>query len=412
MIKMEILIMQTIKDVETRAPRGMSRSGMVLFSYGFRLFFLAAALWAIVSIGLWVAFLNDGVAVASDYGTLYWHAHEMLFGFAPAVLAGFLLTAIPNWTDRFPISGHPLAALFAVWCIGRIVMLFSGSIGLMAAVAIDSLFLPLMLALSAREVIAGRKWKDLKIIAGLAVLSAANVFFHLEVIGDANPALAIRLGLGAYVLLVTVVGGRILPSFTRNWINQRGRTDFPVAYNRFDAATIVVGAISLAAWAIAPESVATGFSAAVAAIMNGTRLFRWRGWTTWPEPILFVLHIAYGFVPLGFAAVVFGPMGLPQVAVLHLFAIGAMSTMMLAVMTRASRGHTGRKLKSSQVTNASYILLAAAALLRPIAELMPAFTTQILMASAAGWTVAFGLFALEHAPFLCRDRKPLAARKP
>lgn len=404
--------MQTIKNVETKAQRGMSRSGMVLFSYGFRPFFLAAALWAIASIGLWTTFLNGGVAVASDYGTLYWHAHEMLFGFAPAVLAGFLLTAIPNWTGRLPISGRPLAVLFAVWGIGRIAMLFSSSIGVTAAVFIDSLFLPLMLALSAREVVAGKKWKDLKVVAGLAVLSMANVFFHFEVIGGGNPEPAIRLGLGAYVLLVTIVAGRILPSFTRNWINQCGRTDFPVAYNRFDAATIVVGAVSLAAWTIAPESIATGLSAATATIMNGIRLVRWRGWTTWPEPILFVLHVAYGFVPLGFAAVAFGRMGLPQVAVLHLFAIGTMSMMMLAVMTRASRGHTGRKLKSSPVTNASYIVLAAVALLRPMAELMPAFTTQILMASAVGWTVAFGLFALEHTPFLCRDRKPLAARKP
>ncbi|MGG7582029.1 NnrS family protein [Rhizobium sp. Nf11,1] len=404
--------MQITKDAETRTPRGMSRSGMVLFSYGFRPFFLAAALWAIVSIGLWAAFLNYGVMVAGDYGTLYWHAHEMLFGFAPAVLAGFLLTAIPNWTGRLPIAGPPLVGLFAVWSIGRIAMLTSSGVWVTAAVFMDSLFLPLMLVLSAREVIAGRKWKDLKVVGGLAVLSFANIFFHFEVLAVGSPELGMRLGLGAYVLLVTIVGGRILPSFTRNWINQRGRTDFPVPYSRFDAATIIVGAVSLAAWAISPGSIATGLSAAAAAVMNGIRLIRWRGWTTWPEPILFVLHAAYGFIPLGFAAVAFGSVGLSQVAVLHLFAIGAMSMMMLAVMTRASRGHTGRKLKSSPTTNTSYVVLAVVALLRPAAELVPAFTMQLLTLSALGWSVAFGLFALEHAPFLCRNRKPLAARQP
>lgn len=404
--------MQITKDAETRTPRGMSRSGLVLFSYGFRPFFLAAALWAIVSIGLWVAFLNYGVPLAQDYGALYWHAHEMLFGFAPAVLAGFLLTAIPNWTGRLPIAGRPLMGLFAVWCIGRIAMLMGGGAWLTAAVFIDSLFLPLMLALSAREVIAGRKWKDLKVVAGLAILSVANIFYHFQVLGGGNPDLAIRLGLDAYVLLVTIVGGRILPSFTRNWINQRGRTDYPVPYNRFDTATIIAGAVALAAWTIWPDSIATGLLAAVAAAMNAIRLARWRGWVTWPEPILFVLHAAYGFVPLGFAAVAFGPIGLSQVAVLHIFAIGAMSMMMLAVMTRASRGHTGRQLKSSRVTSISYVVLAAVAVLRPLAELLPAVTTEILLLSAIGWTVAFGLFALEHAPFLCRDRKPLVATKP
>ncbi|ARQ14403.1 NnrS family protein (plasmid) [Rhizobium etli] len=403
--------MQITKDAETRTPRGMSRSGLVLFSYGFRPFFLAAALWAIVSIGLWAAFLNYGIPVASNYGALYWHAHEMLFGFAPAVLAGFLLTAIPNWTGRLPISGPPLAVLFAVWCAGRIAMLASSSIGVTAATAIDSLFLPLMLALCAREVVAGKKWKDLKVVAGLAVLSVANLCFHIQVIGGGNPELPIRLGLGAYVLLVTIVGGRILPSFTRNWINQRGRTDFPIPYNHFDTATIIAGAVSLASWAIWPDSIATGLLAAAAAAMNAIRLARWRGWVTWGEPILFVLHAAYGFVPLGFAAIAFGPIGLSQVAVLHIFAIGAMSMMMLAVMTRASRGHTGRQLKSSRVTNASYLVLAAVAVLRPLAELLPAATTEILLLSAVGWAVAFGLFALEHAPFLCRDRKPLVARK-
>ncbi|HWT57660.1 MAG TPA: NnrS family protein [Rhizobium sp.] len=404
--------MQSTRNVEARAPRGMSRSGTALFSYGFRPFFLAAAIWAIVGIGLWTAFLNYSVALASDYGTLYWHAHEMLFGFAPAVLAGFLLTAIPNWTGRLPISGPPLAALFAMWCAGRIAMLASSGIGVTAAAAIDCLFLPLMFGLCAREVVAGKKWKDLKVVAGLAVLSVANSFFHLQVIGGGNPELSIRLGLGAYVLLVTIVGGRILPSFTRNWINQRGRTDFPVPYNRFDAATIVAGAISLTTWALWPEAVATGLFAAAAAVMNAIRLVRWRGWVTWPEPILFVLHAAYGFVPLGYAAVALGAAGLSQIAILHVFAIGVMSMMMLAVMTRASRGHTGRQLKASRMTNASYIVLAAVAVLRPLAELLPACTTEILLLSSIGWTVAFGLFALEHAPFLCRDRKPLVARKP
>lgn len=404
--------MKNTSDARRDFPRGMSRTGPVLFSYGFRSFFLASALWAIASLVLWVAYLSFGIPVASDYGTLYWHAHEMLFGFAPAVLAGFLLTAIPNWTGRLPIAGRPLAILFAIWCAGRIAMLLSGSIGIVLASAVDSLFLPVMLVISAREVMAGRKWKDLKVIAGLFILSLANLVFHIQVIDGAGPELAIRLGIGAYVLLVTIVGGRILPSFTRNWINQFGRTDFPVPYNSFDATTIIVGAVALVLWASVPDSTATCGTAGVAAILNTIRLVRWRGWTTWPEPILFVLHATFIFVPFGFAAIALQASGwLPEVGVLHIFAIGTISMMMLAVMTRATRGHTGRKLKSSRMTNISYVLLGCVALVRPLAELVPALSTEILAVAAIGWTASFGLFVVEHAPLLWSGRKPLAMKE-
>ena len=295
--------MQNKKDDGARAPRGMSREGLVIFSYGFRPFFLAAAIWAIVSIDLWAAFLTLGVPLATEYGPLYWHAHEMLFGFAPAILSGFLLTAIPNWTGRLPISGRPLIYLFSLWTAGRLAMLASSSIGLVPAAVIDGAFLPAMLVLCTREVVAGRKWKDLKVVGGLAVLSISNVLFHLTVVKAGNPELAIRLGLGAYVLLVTIVGGRIIPSFTRNWLNQFGRTDFPVPYNRFDAATIVLGAVSLIVWAVWPQAWWSGGLSAAAAGLNLVRLVRWRGWTTWPEPIVFILHAAFVFVPIGFAAI-------------------------------------------------------------------------------------------------------------
>lgn len=402
--------MQNKKNDSANAPRGMSREGLVIFSYGFRPFFLAAAIWAIISIDIWAAFLTLGLPVATDYGPLYWHAHEMLFGFAPAILAGFLLTAIPNWTGRLPIAGRPLMCLFALWSLGRIAMLCSGVIGVAPAAAIDALFLPAMLVLSAREVVAGKKWKDLKVVAGLVVLSAANLLFHIQAIVGNGPDVSIRLGLGAYVLLVTIVGGRILPSFTRNWINQFGRTDFPVPYNRFDATSIIMGAISLAIWSFAPQSLVSGALGLLAAGLNMARLVRWRGWTTWPEPIVFILHAAFAFVPLGFAAIALEAVGLPELVVLHVFAIGGVSLMMLAVMTRASRGHTGRKLKAGLITNVSYFLLAAVALVRPTAELLPGYGGVIVLLAAIGWTAAFGLFVYEHTGMLCMGRKPLTIR--
>ncbi|AJD46129.1 NnrS family protein [Rhizobium sp. SEMIA 4085] len=391
----------------TRIPRGMWTSGSVLFSYGFRPFFLGAAVWSILCIGLWAAFLSLGRAIALDYGPTNWHAHEMLFGFASAVLAGFLLTAVPNWTGRLPVSGRPLVVLFGLWTFGRAAVLVSDTIGVLSAAVIDSLFLPAMLIICAREVIAGRKWKDLKVIGGLAALSAANICFHILAIEGVRPELPIRLALGAYVALITIVGGRILPSFTRNWLNQFGRTDFPVPYNHFDATVIIVGVVALACWTIAPTSVATGGLSALAAVLNLIRLYRWRGWTTRREPILSVLHVAYLFIPLGFGTIAFGSIGLDQTSILHTLAIGVVALMMLAVMTRATRGHTGRKLKASALTTASYVVLAIVAVVRPAAELVPAYTYEILMIAALGWIVAFGLFLAEHAPFLCRTTKSL-----
>lgn len=402
--------MQKKPDGQARPPRGMSLNGPVLFSYGFRPFFLASAIWAILGIGLWMAFLTCGLPIASAYGATFWHAHEMLFGFGSAILAGFLLTAIPNWTGRLPLSGRPLALLFLAWTAGRVAMLASDWIGTTIAAGIDSAFLVIMLVLCAREVVAGRKWKDLKVIAGLGALGLANIVFHVQVLSAGDPGLAIRLGLAAYVLLVTIVGGRILPSFTRNWLNLSGRTDFPVPYNRFDAGAILLGAAALAGWVVFPEEPLTGVVAAAAALANTVRLIRWRGWTTWPEPIVFVLHAAFGFVPLGFAAIALGTVGLPQLAVLHLLAIGAVSLMMLAVMTRATRGHTGRKLKSGRTTNISYALLGAVALVRPAAELFPDYGTAILIVATVGWIGTFGLFLLEHAPMLCTGRKPLTVK--
>ena len=144
-------------------PRGIATTGPVLFSYGFRPFFLGASLWAIFAMAGWIAALTTGIDIAGEYGPAHWHAHEMLFGFSSAVLAGFLLTAVPNWTGRLPVSGRPLAYLFALWVAGRLALLATDVIGLKFAVIIEAAFMPALLAICAREIIVGRKWKDLKI---------------------------------------------------------------------------------------------------------------------------------------------------------------------------------------------------------------------------------------------------------
>lgn len=387
-------------------PRGLSTTGPVLFSYGFRPFFLAAALWAIGAMALWIAALILRLDLAGDYGAAHWHAHEMLFGFSSAVLGGFLLTAIPNWTGRLPVSGRPLAALFGLWVIGRVALLSSGIIGLPVAAAVEALFLPVLLLICAREVIVGRKWKDLKVIGGLIILSAANIWFHLSVLGNLDVDAAARLAIGAYTMLIMIVGGRIVPSFTRNWLNKVGRTDFPVPYNRFDTAAILIGVAALAAWTFAPVHIVTAAIAVIACAFHTVRLLRWHGSPTWPEKLLFVLHAAYAFVPLGFLAISAGAIELlADYPVMHVLTVGVIAFMMLAVMTRATRGHTGRPLVGSALTSASYVAIAGAALIRPLAEVLPEHYHHLIALSGALWIAAFVLFTLEYGPMLVRERR-------
>ncbi|MFB9947944.1 NnrS family protein [Rhizobium puerariae] len=389
-------------------PRGLSPTAPVIFSYGFRPFFLSAGLWAIATMLLWIGSLAGVVEMADSYGAVHWHAHEMLFGYASAVLAGFLLTAVPNWTGRLPVSGWPLVFLFLVWIAGRLALLLSDYVGDLTAVLVDSVFLPLLLFICVREVIAGRKWKDLKVIGGLLALSAANTLFHLEVITGQHPALGIKLALSAYIAMILVVGGRIIPSFTRNWINKTGRTDFPTPYDRFDTAAILCGVAALAAWVVVGDGSFVAVIAGLAAVMHAARLVRWRGWTTTAEMLVTILHVAYLFVPMGFLAIGLAALGLfDETSAIHVLSVGTVTTMMLAVMTRASRGHTGRVLTASGTTVASYAAMVLCAILRPSAPLFPEHLNAIYALAGLAWLLSFGLFVMEYAPMLTRVRRKL-----
>lgn len=388
-------------------PRGLSQTAPILFCYGFRPFFLGAAIWAVVVMALWIASLTGVIAIAEDYGPTHWHAHEMLFGYSSAVLAGFLLTAVPNWTGRLPVSGWPLFFLFALWVAGRLVFLLPDVAGGAAAV-VDSLFLPVLLLICIREVVAGRKWKDLKVMSGLLALSAGNILFHLEVVRGGHPDVAIKLAVSAYVLLVMIVGGRIIPSFTRNWINKSGRTDFPAPYDRFDSAAIVTGVAALAAWIILPPGPWVALLTGAAFLMQFARLTRWRGWTVTDEHLVTVLHVAYFFVPLGFLGLTLSALELVSpMAALHVLTVGTVASMMLAVMTRATRGHTGRVLTASTTTSLAYAAIILAALLRPAADFFPSQAPTLYAASGLAWLVAFSLYLIEYGPMLAKVRRKI-----
>jgi len=386
--------------------RGFKKTGPAIFSYGFRPFFLGGAIWAVLAMLLWIFSLTIGLSVGGAYGALNWHAHEMVFGFSSAVLAGFLLTAVPNWTGRLPVSGMPLALLFGAWFVGRLVFLNPDITNIYVAVTIESLFLPLLLFICAREIVAGRQWKNLKVLIAVAVVTLANLTFHYLALSGGDVAMANRIGVSAYVLLIMLIGGRIIPSFTRNWLNKAGLTQFPTSFNRYDGLCIIVGAATCIAWVAAPESSVTAILAIITAVLHTIRLYRWRGWSVAREKLLLVLHIAYAFVPLGYIAIACSALGhLNPFSALHIMTVGVIGCMMLAVMTRATRGHTGRPLTATPTTQIAYLCIILAALTRPFAEMMPNFFHTFLAGSALLWMLAFGLYVLEYGPMLSRKRK-------
>ncbi len=227
--------------------------GPALFSYGFRPFFLFGAIYAGAMVPLWLAVFAGDVALPTAFAPRDWHVHEMLFGYVCAVIAGFLLTAVPNWTGRLPIQGRPLAILFATWLAGRLAVTFSGFIGWEIALAVDAAFLLLLAAAAAREIVAGRKWNNLMVVGIISLLAVANIAFHVEAHLDGLADYSTRFGVALVVTLVCVIGGRIVPSFTRNWLARREPGRLPVPFNRFDAVTMVAGVCAMIAWVVAPS---------------------------------------------------------------------------------------------------------------------------------------------------------------
>ncbi|MEO5323032.1 NnrS family protein [Mesorhizobium sp. CC13] len=393
-------------------PRVRPGNYPAILSYGFRPFFLLGSLYAGLTILAWLPMLSGRLETASGFAPVDWHIHEMIFGYVAAIVTGFLLTAIPNWTGRLPVQGLPLLALALLWLAGRLAVFFSDDIGWLAAAVIDSAFLLAVAAAAAVEIVAGRNWRNLKVLAPVSVLFAANVMFHLEVRFAGGADMARRLGIGAAVLLVMIIGGRIIPSFTRNWLARQNPGRLPVPFNRFDAATIVFSVFAIAAWTFAPDHLASGTLLLGAGGLNIARLGRWAGERSWRDPLVIILHVAYAFVPIGFvlaglAALL--PDAVPPAAGLHAFGTGAIGAMTLAVMARATLGHTGRELQASNATCLVFVAIVVSAVLRVAYAFMPG-ATALLHASAAAWTLAFLGYAALYGGMLVRPR--LRPRQP
>jgi uncharacterized protein involved in response to NO len=397
-------------------PRYRPQTGPAIFSAGFRPFFLAAAAWSALAVPLWLAAYLTSIDVPTLLSPAAWHAHEMVYGFAAATVAGFLLTAIPNWTGRMPLQGWPLAALVLLWAAGRVAVLFSSAIGAVVATALDLAFPAAFLAVVAREIVAGRNWRNLPMLGALSLLLVGNLLVHLEVLGVSEAAdLGNRLGIATLLALISLVGGRIVPSFTRNWLAKaKPGMGAPAGEGGLDRVALIVTALALLLWAFAPDAAITASALLVAGIAVGVRLARWRGWWTRQEPLLLILHAGYGWLAVGLLLLgLNGFVGaLPATAALHALTAGAIGTMTLAVMTRATLGHTGRPLSAGLATRLIYILVTLAALLRVLSPFAGNSLGLILWLAGAAWTGAFGLFVLFYGAALIRPRAEARTVKP
>lgn len=397
-------------------PRYRPHAGPILLSAGFRPFFLGSAVWAAIGIPLWLAVYGGGASLPSLLPPLVWHVHEMVFGFAAATVAGFLLTAIPNWTGRMPLQGGPLAVLVLLWAVGRAGVLLSGLIGGYAAAVADLAFPAAFLGAVAREIVAGKNWRNLPMLIALSLLLIGNLLVHLDAIGVADTAeLGNRLGVATLLMLISLVGGRIIPSFTRNWLmKNRPEVSPPRPENQVDHAVLGVTALVLVSWVVAPDAVVTAWGTIIAGSAISLRMSRWQGHKTMREPLLLILHVGYGWLAAGLLLLGLNELFdlLPTTAALHALTVGAIGTMTLAVMTRASLGHTGRPPIAGLGTQVIYALVTLAALLRVLSPFAGAQMMLILWAAGASWAAAFGLFAVLYGRVLIRPRATGHAARP
>ena len=379
-------------------------------SYGYRPFFLSAGLWAPVGIGLWLAMLWGGLDLPIAFDAVSWHAHEALFGYLGAVLAGFLLTAVPNWTGRPPLAGWPLLGLFSLWLLGRIAVAVSEFLPPLAVAAPDLSCLVVLGAYVLREIVAGRNWRNLVVIAMIGVFVAGNALFHREASeGEyAASGLGLRIGLAAAIMMISLIGGRIVPTFTRNWLSARGSAALPAAFGLLDRAALVLTLIALAAWIVFPAARETAWLLLASGVVQAARLSRWCGLATHREPLLWILHAGYAFVPLGMLGVggaILWPDAVPPASAQHLWMAGAIGVMTLAVMTRATLGHSGRALTAGAGTAAVYLLVVASVFARLLGGVLPDQAMTLWTLSALLWCLGFAGFVLLYGRLLAGSAK-------
>jgi uncharacterized protein involved in response to NO len=393
-------------STSTLVERGTYRCA--LFDYGFRPFFLLSGCYALLILPIWLyRFAHAAVPFGALPG-MYWHSHEMLYGFVMAAVAGFLLTSVPSWTGARGFAGAPLVAAVVFWISGRAAMSAVGVVPFWLTAVAELALIPTLLALLAPPILrsANRNAPLLGVLVVLWIID--GVFLVALERGDAVLAGgAMRLAIDFVLILVTVIGGRIVPAFTGNALRARGETATIITRRPVEFAVVGVMVAIAVVDVFAADSQWSGWLAAVAALVHGVRLSGWRSFRTRREPILWVMHVAYAWLPIGLALKACALLAAASWAIKwqHALTAGVFATMILAVMTRASLGHTGRPIVVSRATALAYVLLTVGTVLRVFGiGLFPEHYLLTVSASGIAWALAFGIFVVVYAPILWLPR--------
>ena len=375
--------------------------GWPLLRLGFRPFYLGTALLACLAVPLWIAIFLGRIQVPLPMSPLLWHAHEMLFGFAAGVVVGFLLTAVKAWTGLETARGPLLGALALLWLAARLASLVAPYA---VYATLDMLLLPAVAAVLLRVLIKAGNKRNIPLICLLLLMAAANLVFHLSVLGIvAVPAVsALYAELALILMVVSVITGRVVPMFTRN-VTPGLVINMP---RKFELSLLAVTAVALALWVFAAPAPVVLVASLAAGVMHAVRLWKWHPHVTFKRPILWILHASYAWLPLGFVLLALAQLGwvVPSLAV-HAFAVGVIGGLIIGMVTRTARGHTGRPLQPSRGEVVAYALVMLAAVLRVLVPaVQPAWYAYALEGAACLWAIAFAIYLVIYTPWLMRTR--------
>jgi len=346
----------------------------------------------------WQPFLN-----LAEQNPMMWHSHEMLYGFVAAGIGGFLFTAVANWTGRPQVHGITLITLCLLWLVGRFVMLFGGDLPVAVTVTGDLSYLILVVAVLWRELYLAGNRRNYIVLGCIGLLLVFNVIYHLEVRNIIAPEQwSVRGGIGTVVLLITIIGGRIVPAFTRNWLmlNRPGSAT-PTEMNRFDTAVVLMTLLVIPFWVVVPDYQITAAIIVLCGVMHAVRISRWKGISTLGEPLLFILHLAYSWIPAGFMLLGAGLLfEFPANAGIHALTVGAITSMIMAVAARAGKGHSGRALESDLLLNLAFLFITFAAVLRIVAALI--YLENLMQLTGLFWIGGFAFYLMSMAKILLR----------
>ena len=375
--------------------------GWPLLRLGFRPFYLGTALLACLAVPLWIAIFLGRIQVPLPMSPLLWHAHEMLFGFAAGMVVGFLLTAVKAWTGLETARGPLLGALALLWLAARLASLVAPYA---VYATLDMLLLPAVAAVLLRVLIKAGNKRNIPLICLLLLMAAANLVFHLSVLGIvAVPAVsALYAELALILMVVSVITGRVVPMFTRN-VTPGLVINMP---RKFELSLLAVTAVALALWVFAAPAPVVLVASLAAGVMHAVRLWKWHPQVTFKRPILWILHASYAWLPLGFVLLALAQLGwvVPSLAV-HAFAVGVIGGLIIGMVTRTARGHTGRPLQPSRGEVVAYALVMLAAVLRVLVPaVQPAWYAYALEGAACLWAIAFAIYLVIYTPWLMRTR--------